>query len=226
MLLRGLLLIATLLLGACASMPRTQDIPIANTRHTIYFIYRGWHTSILIDAKTLASYSPLLAPELRGQRFGRVGFGDGDYFTGKSKSVSSATRALFASSYSALQLLTYDDSPFGEIPEGTIVPLAITELGMRQLVDHINHSIALDEQGRPQRLPTLGDAMGDFYRASTGYSAFSNCNTWSGQALRAAGLPVASRLTASGVFDQARAISLAQSQAGLFASTRRTVSAQ
>lgn len=226
MLARGLLLITVLLLGACASIPRTQDIPLANTRHTIYFIYRGWHTSVLIDAKTLTTYSPLLAPDLRGQRYGRVGFGDGDYFTGKNKSVGSATRALFASRSSALQLLGYDYEPFSEIPADTLVPLAISDIGMRQLIDHINKSIALDDKGNPLRLPAMGDAMGEFYLASTRYSAFSNCNTWSGQALRAAGLPVADRLTASGVFDQARAISRVQAQAGLFKTPKRAISAQ
>jgi uncharacterized protein (TIGR02117 family) len=223
---RGLLLVALLLLGACASMPRTQDIPVANTPHTIYFIYRGWHTSLLIEAKTLAAYSPFLAPDLRGQRYGRVGFGDGDYFTGKSKSVGSATRALFASRSSALQLLGYDYEPFAEIPAETRVPLAISDAGMRRLIDHINKSIALDDKGMPLRMAAMGDAMGDFYLASTHYSAFSNCNTWSGQALRAAGLPVANRLTASGVFEQAQAISRVQAQAGLFSSPRRAISAQ
>lgn len=226
MLVRSLLLVAVFLLGACSSMPRTQDVPVANTRHTIYFIYRGWHTSLLIDAKTLAAFSPLLAPELRGQRYGRVGFGDGDYFTGKSKTAASATRALFASRSSAVQLLGYDYEPFAEIPADTLVPLAITEQGMHALIVHINNSIALDATGRPLRMPALGDAMGDFYLASTHYSAFSNCNTWSGQALRAAGLPVANRLTASGVFDQARAISLIQAQAGLFKAHKRAVFAQ
>lgn len=226
MLPRGLLLVLVLLLSACAGMPRTQDVHVADTAHTIYFIYRGWHTSLLIDAKTLAAHSHLLAPELRGQRYGRVGFGDGDYFTGKSKSVGSATRALFASRSSALQLLSYDYEPFAEIPVDTLVSLAISDQGMRELIAHINNSIALDDKGAPLHMPTMGDAMGDFYLASTHYSAFSNCNTWSGQALRAAGLPVANRLTASGVFDQARAISRVQSEAGLFRVSRRTISAQ
>jgi uncharacterized protein (TIGR02117 family) len=215
-----------LVLTACASNPRTQDVPVINTRHTIYFIYRGWHTSLLIDANTLAAHSPLLAPELRGQRYARVGFGDGDYFTGKNKSVGSATRALFASHSSALQLLTYDYAPFAEIPADTIVPLAVSDAGVRLLIAHINSSIALDDSGKPLRMPAMGDAMGDFYLASAHYSAFSNCNTWSGQALRAAGLPVANRLTASGVFNQVRAISQLQAQAGLFNAPRRAFTAQ
>jgi len=208
--------VCTLFMSGCASTPRTADIPVVNTQHTIYVIHRGWHTSILLDATLLAAQSPLLKNDLRGQLYARVGFGDGDYFTGKNKSVTAATKALFASSYSALQLLTYDESPVSEIPADTIVPLAITDEGLHKLILHINRSIAIDSQGGAARLPALGDSMGRFYLANVHYSAFSNCNTWSGQALRAAGLPVADRLTASGVFSQAKIISRVQTEAGLF----------
>ena len=195
-------------------MPRTQDVPLVNAHNIVYLIYRGWHTSVMLDAKTLAAESPLLKKQLRGQRYARVGFGDGDYFTGRDKSVAAAARALFASRYSALQLLTYDYDPFDEIPAQTLVPLALTDEGMRNLIRHINRSISVDAQGEAVQLAAQGDAMGNFYLGDIRYSAFSNCNTWLGLALRQAGLPIASRLTSSGVFEQA--ISTIQARAGLF----------
>ncbi|RYY04000.1 MAG: DUF2459 domain-containing protein [Gammaproteobacteria bacterium] len=197
-------------------MPRNQDIPVANTKHTIYFIYRGWHTSVLVEAKILATQIPKLAPDLKNQKYARVGWGDGDYFTGKNKSVSAAAKALVASGYSAVQLLPYDYEPFTEIPTETIVPLAVTDQGLHQLLVYLGNSIAVDDQGELIRLPAFGDAMGSFFRSKSSYGIFSNCNTWSGNALRAAGLPVANRLTAQGVFDQARFISKIQSEHGLF----------
>lgn len=209
-------LVCIFTLSSCVSAPGKREIPTTNTQHTIYFIYRGWHTSVLMDAKTLARYAPLLANDLHNEKFARVGWGDGDYFTGKSKSWSTAAKALVASNYSAVQLLTYDYDPFDEIPADTIVPLAISDDGIRNLIAHIQNSIALDMKGVPVRLPALGNAMGTFFQATGHYSAFSNCNTWSGHALRMAGLPVSSRLTASGVFTQAKAISKVQTEAGLF----------
>mgnify|MGYP000927471719 CR=1 FL=1 len=205
-----------LILCGCASMPPTKSIPVANTKHTIYFIYRGWHTSVLLDAKLLAAQNPQLAEDLKGQRYARIGWGDGDYFTGKSKSTSTAAKALVASGYSAVQMLTYDYEPFEEIPAETRVPLAITKEGMNALVAYLGNSIALDTSGKPIRLTAYGDAMGSFFQSKDHYSLFSNCNTWSGKALRAAGLPVANRLTAQGVFEQARYISQWQAEQGLF----------
>ena len=197
-------------------MPPTKTIPTANTSHTIYFIYRGWHTSILLDAKLLAAQNPPLAIDLAGQKYARIGWGDGDYFTGKNKSAVTAAKALVASGYSAVQLLAYDYEPFNEIPAETLVPLAITDEGMQKLIAYLGASIAVDQQGKPVRLPAFGDSMGAFFQSKDHYSVFSNCNTWSGNALRAAGLPVANRLTAQGVFEQARFISQWQVEQGLF----------
>lgn len=207
-------------LVGCASLPSTKNIPAANAKHTIYFIYRGWHTSILLDAKLLAAQNPQLAADLKGQKYARIGWGDGDYFTGKNKSAMTAAKALVASGYSAVQLLTYDYEPFNEIPAETLVPLAITDEGMQKLMSYLGGSIAIDQQGKPVRLPAFGDAMGAFFQSKDHYSVFSNCNTWSGNALRAAGLPVANRLTAQGVFEQARFISQWQREQGLFKKTR------
>lgn len=209
-------MLLSFLLAGCASMPPAKTIPSANTKHTIYFIYRGWHTSILLDAKLLLAQNPLLATDLKGQKYARVGWGDGDYFTGKNKSAATAAKALVASGYSAVQLLPYNYEPFEEIPPETRVPLAITDQGLRQLVVYLGGSIAVDEQGKLIRLPAFGDAMGSFFQSKDHYSVFSNCNTWSGNALRAAGLPVANRLTAQGVFEQAKFISQYQSELGLF----------
>jgi len=211
---RAFIFLSFFLVG-CASMPATKNIPVTNTKHTIYFIYRGWHTSILLDATWLAAQSPQLAADLKGQKYARIGWGDGDYFTGKSKSTMTAAKALVASGYSAIQLLTYEYEPFTEIPKDTRVPLAITDEGMQKLIAYLAGSIAMDGQGKPVRLLAYGDAMGTFFQSKDHYSVFSNCNTWSGNALRAAGLPIANRLTAQGVFEQARFISQWQAERGL-----------
>ena len=209
------IILLTGFIASCSSLPRSSTIPITNTKHTIYFVYRKWHTSIVLDAKRLALASPKLAEDLRGEQFARIGWGDGDYFTGKSKNWSTATKALVASHHSALQLLTYGND-LSDIPAQTIVPLAISEQGLHQLIHHIDTSIGVDGQNTALRLPAHVADTGVFFQATGHYSFFNNCNTWSSQALRLAGLPIANRLTAQGVFEQAREISRIQAQTGLF----------
>lgn len=198
-------------------MPAKQKIPTANAEHAIYFIYRDWHTSILLDAKTVAIHSRHLQQEAQGQRYIRIGWGDGNYFTGKSKTFGSATKALIASSHSALQVITYSLPPFASIPMETRVPIVVTEKGMRKLIRYLDKSFALDEMGQVKPLQAYVDDAGHFYQASGHYSLFSNCNTWSGRALQAAGLPVRSslQLTAQSVFEQAQYISRYQQSLGM-----------
>ncbi len=207
-------LLLSILLSGCVSAPSVKDIPLTNTKHTIYFIYRGWHTSILLDTKFLVARVPQLESDLRNQKYVRVGWGDGDYFTGKNKSFASATKALVASGYSAIQLLPYDYEPFDEIPSDTRVPIVITDQGLRDLTIFIEQSIKV-EGGQLLRLPAFGDATGLFFQANSTYGVFSNCNTWSAKALRIAGLPISNRLTAQGVFKQASFISNVQFEHGL-----------
>ncbi len=208
-------------LTGCTSLPAKQKIPTANTEHTIYFIYREWHTSILIDAKTVALHSRYLQQEAANQRYIRIGWGDGNYFTGKRKTFGSATKALIASSHSALQVIAYAQPPFASIPLETRAPIAITDKGMRKLIRYLDKSFALDEMGQVIPLQAYVTNAGNFYQASGHYSLFSNCNTWSGRALQAANLPVRSslRLTAQSVFEQAKYISDYQQSLGLSTSS-------
>lgn len=203
-------------LAGCSSSPDKEKIPTENASQQIYFIYREWHTSILLPAEAVRAHSKVMKDEAIGQQFIRVGWGDGDYFTGKSKTFGSATKALFISRYSALQVLAYEYPPFNEIPVETRVPLAITEKGLQGLIRYLDNSFVHGDKGQLIPLPAYGEGVGHFYRAEGQYGLFSNCNTWSGRALQAAGLPVRSRLqlTAQSVFEQARAISDYQAAQG------------
>lgn len=213
-------------LSGCASNPPPAAVPLDNVQQRIYLVYRNWHTSIVVDAAQLERYSPRLAGDsfwlaanVHQEKFVRVGWGDGDYFTGKSKSWGSATRALLASNYSALQLLSYSEQGLQQIPPATIVPLAISDKGLQQLIAYVDASLATDSSGAIVPLPGVavdGLDIGIFFKANSHYSLFNNCNTWTGRALQLAGLPFADRLTAQGVFKQARAISEIQARAGLF----------
>lgn len=214
-----IILLLTLLSG-CQALPSARQVPLENTPHTIYFIYEGWHTSILLETRSAIPYSRYLRDDFAGQRYVRFGWGDGDYFTGKQKTVGAATKALFVSRYSAVQVLPYIRDPLAHIPVETRVPLAITDKGMKRLVRYLESSLVLDEQGKPLPLPSYVENAGSFYLAQNHYSVFSNCNTWSSGALQRAGLPVRSRLhlTPQSVFEQASAISRLQVQQGVFAS--------
>lgn len=208
-------------MSACATRPDFSSVPLADTPHTIYYIYRDWHTSVMLDGDTYRRLSKLplidttLDVEVAPAGYVRIGWGDGEYYTGKNTTVVSATRALVASRYSAIQVIGYTADPFARIPAETRVALQITDDAMRQLVTYLDASFMQNDDGQMQPLRAYVDNSGVFFEASRKYGLFNNCNTWSGDALRAAGLPIrgAFNLTAKSVFEQARAIADYQSRA-------------
>lgn len=213
-------LILLLCLGACSSLPDPADIPTSDTPNTIYFIYRDWHTSVMIDGARFRELSKsaadaTLQPEVQHALYVRVGWGDGEYFTGRSTTVATATRALFISGYSAMQFMGYESDPFEQIPSETRVPLAISDADLAALVRYIDDSVAIDaSSGQSEQLPAYIENSGIFLRSSKRYGLFNNCNSWSGEALQTAGLPIRSafHLTAQSVFEQAQAIADYQRQ--------------
>lgn len=217
---RLLLSCLLLLQSACHTLPDPAAVSFAPEDATLWVVYRDWHTSLLIDGDLFRRYSqawqrdPALQRELGSARVVRVGWGDGDYFTGKSKSAGTATLALFVSHYSALQFIGYEYDPLPTIPADTRTPLRVSETDIAALVAYIDASLR-ESGGALVPLRSYTDNAGVFFESSKQYGLLNNCNTWTGEALRSAGLPVKSafNLTSRSIFEQAQAITLMQSPA-------------
>lgn len=204
-----LLLLSLWLLAGCQTRPLAPLPEAEAATEQIEFIYRDWHTSLLLSSTAFANTA--LAEMVAPYQYVRVGFGDGDYFTGKSVGVGAAARALVASRYSAIQIIRYHSHPYSVIPAETRVTLTITPRGMSSLVSYIEASFAT-EQGELVPLKAYLASTGIFFLASHPYGWRQNCNTWSAGALRAAGLPIdhGLNLTSKAVFSKAKAISQRQ----------------
>lgn len=209
-----LIVFASLVLSACSSLPDTKRIPTENLSHTIYFVYERWHTSILIPAASVEQHSRYFGDIAVQKNYVRFGYGDGDFFTGKSKTLTTGAKALVASDYSAIQVLDYWQDPLLQIPAETLVVLRISEARMQKLLRYIDNSVELDERGKPLALISYDENTGYFYKGKQQYSMLSNCNTWSSLALQKAGIPIKRKfkLTAQSVFEQAKLVADYQKQ--------------
>lgn len=216
----GQICVLLVTLAACTSQ---QNIPaelLDEPAHRIYVVSEKWHSSLLIDAADMLPYAHHLKDDIKPYRQICVGWGDGDYFTGKDKSVPTAIKALVSSEYSALQLLGYYRSGLAQIAPEDRIAVAITEEGMRRLVAFIEDSLLLYD-GKPVSLKAYEENTGVFYQGAETYSAKNNCNTWVSRALKAAGLPMSREnfVRTETVFNQAQKIHDAQNKRGLLPAT-------
>ncbi len=74
-------------------------------------------------------------------------------------------------------------------------PVAVSRDGARRLSQFLWESLAKDPRGAPQRVGAGPYPQSAFYAAAGRYDLTHTCNSWTAEALRAAGAPV----TAAGV---------------------------
>ncbi|MEY4589699.1 MAG: hypothetical protein RL497_1775 [Pseudomonadota bacterium] len=181
-------------------------------RHAIYYEYETWHSSIIIPARLVAAHSQRFASLAAKREFVGFGYGDINYFTGRDTSLRSGAKALAFSDGPALQVLDYYQNPFLTLSKDRYVLLMVNDGQIKNLLRYMDNSVALNEAGIPRSIPNNEKDSGYFFVAQGRYSMFSNCNTWAGEALTAAGLPISKTwgLTAGGVYRQAKELSRAQ----------------
>lgn len=151
----------------------------------------GWHTGLALTRRALGVRLRALLDVPREARSVVFGWGDLRWYAEDRTGVLNALRALLPSR-SVLWVAACRHRPEGCLGPGTrwrILPL--TPRGLRALDRFLVRTLARSPDGRSRRVGA-GTPWGEFLRARAPYDAFHTCNTWTAEALRAAGLPVAS----------------------------------
>jgi hypothetical protein len=188
------------LLGACA-LPRAGGGPAACPGGERFHLYASdWHSEVAVPIDWLAE----LAPFAPGAAWVMLGFGQRDFFMADRPGVAEALGAVVPSP--AVIRAQFLAAP--PVAGGDVEVLALR--GARApLASFLAASFAREGDGRlapPLRAGLPGRA---FLPAARRYSLAYTCNTWTADALAAAGLPVSSTgvVRREHVMGQARALS-------------------
>ena len=188
-----LYLLAALLLG---SLPANRHWHEARQGVTIFVRTNGVHTWIMVPKITpQMDWRPLVPGEhLADPRWGRgdyvaLGYGHRKFYletpTWDDLTAANALRAAFGAGPS----LMHADHDFHPRAGPDQRPIVLSPDEYRRLVDFARASFRYDAEGRT--IPVLGRGYGGsdmFYEAVGPYNAVYTCNSWTGQALRAAGV--------------------------------------
>ncbi len=197
-------IVATLLvavlgaLAGCATRPAAA-LPVETT---IDVVERGWHTDICIRSDDADAQLLRLADGYEGSRFLCFGFGDRHYLLSRERGPSTLLSALLPGD-GAILLTILRDTPAAAFGADNVVRLAIDHDGREHLRAFLNRAVQTDAQGRPLRLGDGPYPGGLYFGAAARYNGFYTCNTWTADALRAAGIPLSRPiLFADGVMRQ------------------------
>ncbi len=131
----------------------------------------------------------MLEQDFPGVRTLVFGFGEQTYYAGDRQDFLQMLRALLPGPGIVLAT-ALKDTPERAFGASEVVRLAVSQPQLDRLSDFIWATLGHSATGAPQRLhdgPYPGSA---FYRSTATYAALYTCNTWTAEALAAAGLPV------------------------------------
>lgn len=204
---RFLLVVALAFTGtACAETPPTGASGAAASSRTIHLVSHGWHTGVVIR---LADLPPGAWPEsaaLPRAEYVEVGWGDREYYQAADPGTWQALKAAFVPGPSVLHLVGFRLPVEQYFPASEVIALPVSDAALGQLVAHIRRHYARDASGAPIPLGVGLYGESAFYESVGDFHLFNNCNTWTARALRIAGIPMASHLTARELMDEARQI--------------------
>ncbi len=193
-----------LLVSACTTTPANQALPPDETARTVLVIQHRWHTGIAVRRTDIPDGRWPESAHYPDARYLEVGWGDRDFYPAPDPSARAALRAVLAPGPSVLHIVGLREHPAETFPFSELVELRVGPDGFERLIDFI---AASHDRGSGSPAEAIGPGLyldSHFYPALGRFHLFYNCNSWTIDALRAAGLPMQWAMTSAEVIEQAR----------------------
>jgi uncharacterized protein (TIGR02117 family) len=193
--------------GCTTTTPVKPYAGLAPRTEMIYVIAGGWHTELGLPLEALSSPLADLKREFPGARYLVFGWGAHDYYMSQNPSIGDLLQAV-ASGPAVMLVIPLEISPEAFFGASNVFALPTPRDGIQHLSQFLWDYLAVDNEGQPRRISAGPYPQSVFYASNGTYNLGHTCNTWTAEALRAAGLPVnaAGVVFAGQVLDQLRSI--------------------
>jgi uncharacterized protein (TIGR02117 family) len=201
-----LFLLLCILVGCTAAdgwrhMPATPDDAVR-----IVVVQHGWHTGIVVPQSLDRPPFQSLQPHFSESPYYEFGWGDRDYYMGRETGPWGALKAGLWPTASVMHIVAMPQPPHLQFADADQEELLISYAGYLRLLQYFSAHFTFDDQGRVIALqPGLyGNSL--FFEAQGRFHLARTCNTWTAQALNAAGVPMRTfmTVTAGSVLNQVR----------------------
>jgi uncharacterized protein (TIGR02117 family) len=155
----------------------------------IYLIAGGWHTELGLPSEAVSGPLAALKPEFPGARYLVFGWGARDYYMAQNAGIADLLRAL-APGPAVMLVIPLTISPAAFFGASNVFALPAPPEGVQRLSKFLWDYLAVDQESLPYRISTGPYPQSVFYASTGAYNLGHTCNTWTAEALGAAGLPV------------------------------------
>jgi uncharacterized protein (TIGR02117 family) len=155
----------------------------------IYVVSGGWHTELGLPLEALRGPLAALKPEFPSARYLVFGWGARDYYMAQNPGIGDLLRAV-APGPAVMLVIPLQISPEAFFGASNVFVLPAAREGIQRLSQLLWDYLAVAKEEAARRIGTGPYPQSVFYASTGTYNLGHTCNTWTAEALRAAGLPV------------------------------------
>ena len=184
---------ATSLLAA--ALPKLVSVSAAakslqDECHSIFVADHGWHTGLILLAQDFDPRVSLRTTYFDGKQWLEFGWGDAAFYQADEISFTLALRALLSPTDAVMHVYGFNGAPPRNFSKSEVVRLRVATAGYQRMMAFIRDSFARDADQHVEPIKQGLYGRSHFFKALGSYSMFRTCNTWTAEALQAAGLDV------------------------------------
>jgi uncharacterized protein (TIGR02117 family) len=162
---------------------------LAPPHETIYVISGGWHTEVGLPVEALRGPLTALKQDFPSARYLVFGWGARDYYMAQNFGLGDLLRGAVPGP-AVMLVIPLEIRPVAFFGASNVYALPAPADGVQRLSQFLWDYLVSEENGTPRRMGTGPYPQSAFYASTGTYNLGHTCNTWTAEALRAAGLPV------------------------------------
>ncbi len=179
----------TLFVAACGGAGTVADEAPEDGVVPVYLVKFGWHADLVIPTQTCHPLPESTPDRYRNAEHVVISWGDAHYYPAENPGVLTALRAALFPTSSVLLVRTLDGPVHTLLRNRESMRVDLTATGCASLGEFIRESFVVEDSALVL-IPTDRQINASFFLGTDDYHLFHNCNHWTAEALRAAGLAI------------------------------------
>ena len=179
-----------LILGCMGRQTPSYNLDDVSKDRTIYLVSGKRHSGIVVKQSDIPKELWFEKKDFPNHELIEVGWGDREYYMAKEVTSGLGMKALFLPTSSVLHVVGFNSPIQDFFPDSKVFEFMVTAEGVVNVCQFIDNSYKRDSHQNSFCLGKGNYGDSKFYSAKGTFSWLNTCNTWSGRALKSAGVPI------------------------------------